>query len=60
MYILEPQVLDLISDNEHIHITELMEKMNNGIGKVGIYPIKSSSWVDIGSWKEYNKVSNIF
>lgn len=60
MYILEPEVLDQISDNKHMHITELMEKVNNGVGKVGIYPINSSSWVDIGSWKEYNKISNIF
>jgi dTDP-glucose pyrophosphorylase len=59
MYILEPEILDLISDNEHMDITELMEKVNNGFGKVGIYPINSNSWVDIGSWKEYNKVSNI-
>ncbi len=60
MYILEPSVLELINDNEHMHITELMEKVNAGAGKVGVYPINSSSWIDIGTWKEYNKVSNIF
>lgn len=60
MYILEPEVLDLIGENEHIHITELMEKVNATVGKVGVYPINSSSWIDIGTWKEYNKVSNIF
>ena len=60
MYILEPHVLDYINDNEHIHITELMEKVNTGLGKVGVYPINASSWTDIGTWKEYNKVSHIF
>jgi NDP-sugar pyrophosphorylase family protein len=59
MYILEPHILDMISDNEHMDINELMEKVNNSSGKVGIYPINSNSWVDIGSWKEYNKVTNI-
>lgn len=60
MYILEPHVLEMLNDNEHIHITELMEKVNKGTGKVGVYPINSNSWIDIGTWKEYNKVSNIF
>ncbi len=60
MYIMESYVLDYIAENEHIHITELMEKVNSKIGKVGIYPINSNSWVDIGTWKEYNKVSHIF
>jgi dTDP-glucose pyrophosphorylase len=60
MYIMEPFVLDYINENEHIHITDLIEKVNNEIGKVGVYPINSSSWIDIGNWKEYNKVSNIF
>jgi dTDP-glucose pyrophosphorylase len=59
MYILEPHVLSLVEDNKHMHITELMEKVNKGVGKVGIYPINSSSWADIGSWKEYSKISNI-
>jgi len=60
MYIMEPFVLDYIKENEHIHITDLIEKVNAEIGKVGVYPINSNSWVDIGNWKEYNKVSNIF
>ncbi len=60
MYIMEPSVLNYIKENEHLDITDLIEKINNGIGKVGVYPINSSSWIDIGNWKEYNKVSNIF
>lgn len=60
MYILEPFVLDYIKENEHLHITDLMEKVNKDIGRVGVYPINSSSWIDIGNWQEYNKVSNIF
>lgn len=60
MYILEPYVLDYIKENEHLHITELMEIVNKDRGNVGVYPINSSSWVDIGTWKEYNKVFNIF
>lgn len=60
MYVLEPEVLDYIQDGEHLHITDLMGKIKDDGKKVGVYPINSSSWVDIGTWKEYNKVSNIF
>jgi len=60
MYVLEPEVLDYIPVNEHMHITELMERVNASGRKVGVFPINSSSWVDIGTWKEYNKVTNIF
>lgn len=60
MYVLEPEVLDYIEDNKHLHITDLMEKISAAGQKVGVYPINSSSWIDIGTWKEYNKVSNIF
>lgn len=60
MYILEPNVFDYINEGEFLHITDLMEKVHSQGKRVGIYPINASSWIDVGTWKEYNKISNIF
>ena len=55
MYILEPNILNLINDNEFINITDVIDKAKENGYKVGIYPIKENSWYDIGDWKEYYK-----
>lgn len=55
LYILEPEVLELIPDNEFYHITHLMERVIENKGRVGCFPISEKSWTDIGDWKEYNK-----
>lgn len=53
MYILEPQPLDLIPDNQFFHITHLIEKIHQNNGRVGVFPISEKSWKDIGEWDEY-------
>ena len=58
MYILNPSVLDLIPKNEFFHITHLMEKIKKNNGKVGVYPVSEKSWIDVGQWKEYQKIIN--
>ncbi len=60
MYILEPEVFNYINEGEFLHITDLMGKINAYGKRVGIYPINASSWIDVGNWKEYNKISKIF
>ena len=37
------------------NITDLMEKVREKNGSVGVYPISEKSWLDTGEWKEYNK-----
>lgn len=53
MYLLEKEILDLIPDDEFFHITQLIEKVIENKGKVGVYPLNESSWLDIGTWDEY-------
>ena len=55
MYILEPQLLDMIPENEFFHITHLMERIQKRNGRVGVFPVSEGSWMDIGDWSEYNK-----
>lgn len=60
MYILEPQLLNEIPDNEHYHITALIQSLKNQKRRIGVFPITEDSWMDIGEWKEYNRTQEIF
>jgi dTDP-glucose pyrophosphorylase len=55
MYILEPDLIQEIPENEFFHITTLIENVHNEGRKVGVFPISEGSWKDIGNWEEYIK-----
>ena len=55
VYILEPSFIDNIEVNKFIHITDVINDVNNKESKVGVFPISESSWKDIGEWPEYIK-----
>lgn len=56
MYLLEPEMLDLIPTNEFFHITELIEMVRKSGQNVGVFPIAENSWQDIGNWEDYGKI----
>jgi dTDP-glucose pyrophosphorylase len=53
VYILEPEVIKLIPNNEFFHITQLIDKLIEKGENVGVFPISEGSWKDIGDWSEY-------
>lgn len=53
MYVLNPSVLSLIPDDTVFHITHLMEKVKKSGGKVGLYPVSSNDWLDVGEWNQF-------
>jgi len=55
LYILNSNILDLIPRNNFFHITDLIAKVKNQEGKVGVFPIDDDAWIDIGQWAEYTK-----
>jgi dTDP-glucose pyrophosphorylase len=55
VYMIEPEILDLIPDDTLFHITDLMEKLKRNNLKIGVFPISEKSWIDIGQWEEYRK-----
>lgn len=55
MCILRKQTLDLIPHKQKFHITDLVKKARRSGGKVGVFPISESSWIDVGQWEEYKK-----
>lgn len=60
MYVLEKHVLNEIPDNTFIHITELIEKIKEKGGRVGVFPVSEKSWFDIGEWAEYQETLKHF
>ena len=55
LYILNPDVLNLIPKDEFFNMTELIKNANKKKMKVGVYPIEASKWLDVGQWSEYRK-----
>ena len=56
LYVLNPDILNLIPENKFYHITHLISDANNQGKKVGVYPIDDDAWIDVGQWAEYRKV----
>jgi NDP-sugar pyrophosphorylase family protein len=48
VYILNPEILDLIPEGKFFHITDLILKLRNKKGRIGIFPISEKSWLDYG------------
>jgi dTDP-glucose pyrophosphorylase len=60
MYILEPHLLEEIPENSFFHITELIDKVRERGGKVGVFPVSEKAWLDIGEWNEYQQTIKTF
>ncbi|MFA6402597.1 MAG: nucleotidyltransferase family protein [Salinivirgaceae bacterium] len=59
MYVINPEVLDLIPDDTFYHITHLIEDVIKRDMRVGVYPVSEKSWLDVGQWSEYKKTVNL-
>jgi NDP-sugar pyrophosphorylase family protein len=57
MYLLEPDLINEIPENEFFHITDLISKLLRDKRKVGVFPVSENSWTDIGDWDMYLKHS---
>ena len=60
VYILNPSLIDEIPEGEFFHITHLMEKVKSRGGRVGCFPVSEDAWKDMGEWKEYLKMINVW
>ncbi|HPJ92208.1 MAG TPA: nucleotidyltransferase family protein [Bacteroidales bacterium] len=56
MYVLEPQLLHEIPENQFYDITDLIQSLLDKHRKVGVFPINQGSWIDIGNWEEYMQI----
>ena len=55
MYILKSRVLEYIPEKKLFHMTDLMDRVKEHGGKIGVFPINEQAWADTGQWKEYKK-----
>ena len=60
LYILNPDVLNIIPENKFYHITHLIEDAKNQGKKIGVFPVDDDDWIDIGQWAEYKKAIDKF
>lgn len=56
VYMLQPDMIKEIPEGSFFHITDLIDKVRKGGGKVGCFPVTEKSWTDIGEWDEYLKL----
>ena len=59
VYILNPELINEIPENEFFHITHLMDKIRERGGRIGCFPVSEKSWTDIGEWPEYLKMIDV-
>lgn len=50
MYIIDPITIKEIPDNEMFHMTQLVEKVKDKGGRIGVYPISEDSFLDMGEF----------
>ena len=56
LYIVNPDLLDLIPDNTFYHMTNLLEDcMKKGL-QVGMYPISEEAFLDMGEFEEMKRM----
>lgn len=55
LYVLEPELLDIIPNDRVFHMTHLIEHLRLENKEIGVYPISPTSWMDIGETKEYKE-----
>ena len=59
LYVLNPDIIELIPKNKFYHITHLIEDAKKLGKKVGVFPIDDDAWIDVGQWTEYQKAVDI-
>jgi len=59
MYVLNPDALELIPENQLFHITHLIDKIKKNGGQIGVYPVSEKAWIDVGQWAEYRKALKV-
>jgi NDP-sugar pyrophosphorylase family protein len=55
MYVVRRDRLGLIPEQARCDMTDFIEQIKKTGGRIGVFPIGESAWVDTGEWTEYRK-----
>jgi len=55
LYVINPDILNLIPENDYFDMTDLIECLQKEGYNIGVFPVSEKSWVDVGQWTEYKK-----
>jgi len=55
MYVVRRDRLGLIPEDGVCDMTDFIERIKQGGGRVGVFPIGENAWIDTGEWAEYRK-----
>lgn len=53
MYVLRSEITEMIPENEHYHITDLIADLKRAGKPVGVFPVNENSYFDLGQWDAY-------
>lgn len=56
MYVINPEVINLIPSDKMYHMTHLVDDVKKNGGKVGMYPISEDSFLDMGEFDEMRRM----
>ncbi len=59
IYMINKNMINLIPSNTKYDVDQFINQAIRKKFKIGIYPIESDQWFDVGSWSEFHKVSNL-
>jgi dTDP-glucose pyrophosphorylase len=55
MYVLRRDRLSLIPEGGYCDMPDLLQRVKESGGRVGVFPISESAWIDTGEWAEYRR-----
>jgi len=58
IYMIEPEALEYINENEFIHLPDLAKRIMDNNGRVGVFPISEKSWLDMGQLNTLEDMKN--
>lgn len=56
MYVIEPEVVNMIPKNQVFHMTELADHLIKSGRRVGMFPVKEDSFLDMGEFEEMKRM----
>jgi dTDP-glucose pyrophosphorylase len=60
IYVMKNSMLKYVPKNKKIDMNNFIELLKNKKFNIGLYPISSESWLDVGQWEEYkNNIKKI-